>query len=164
MKVAILATGPSLTQAQADSVRGMTVIAVSDAYRLAPWADALVSADAAWWKHHSPEFKGKRYAAADVKGVKKFTAPTGSNSGVLAINVAKSLGATEIYLFGYDGHGTHFFGEHPHPLKNTNEPRRQVHYRQHQAEAKACAAAGIKVINCSPGTKLDCYTVGELPC
>lgn len=63
MKAIILATGPSMSQAVADSARGFgTVIAVSDAYRLAPWADCLVSADTAWWKHHNPDFAGPKFS------------------------------------------------------------------------------------------------------
>lgn len=53
MIFAVLATGPSLASEDVERVKGrFHVIAVSDAFRLAPWADALVSADAAWWKAH----------------------------------------------------------------------------------------------------------------
>lgn len=49
------------------------------------------------------------------------------NSGVFAIRVARYLGARKIILLGFDGHGSHYFGEHPSPLKNTTEARRKVH-------------------------------------
>ena len=41
--IVCLATGPSLTQADVDAVRGQAdaVIAISDAVDLAPWADVL---------------------------------------------------------------------------------------------------------------------------
>ena len=43
----ILATGPSLTPAQAEYAKGKArVIAVNDAWRLAPWADILYACDA----------------------------------------------------------------------------------------------------------------------
>jgi hypothetical protein len=58
-----LATGPSLTQADVDAIRGHgTVIAVNDAHKLAPWADVLYSSDRYWWKHYRcvPTFAGVR--------------------------------------------------------------------------------------------------------
>ena len=43
----ILATGPSLTPDQAEYAKGKArVIAVNDAWRLAPWADILYACDA----------------------------------------------------------------------------------------------------------------------
>ncbi len=161
---AVLATGPSLTQAQADAVRGrFGVIAVSDAYRLAPWADALVSTDSAWWRHHKPRFAGRRFSALGHKGTEPVRghAP-GSNSGALAVRVARSLGARLIVLLGFDGHGSHFFGDHPAPLVNTTPARRRIHAQQHAAEAAACAAAGIQIFNCTPGTALTCYPIATL--
>jgi hypothetical protein len=49
--VVCLATGPSLTQADVDLVRGKVdgVIAISDAIDKAPWADVLYSCDGRWW-------------------------------------------------------------------------------------------------------------------
>lgn len=155
MTFAVIATGPSLTQAQVDAVRHLRVIAVSDAYKMAPWAEALVSADNAWWDFHRPEFAGRRFSARKhidreyLPGV-----PTGLNSGVLGIKVAAHLGAQRIILLGFDGHGTHFFGSHPKPLKNTTDSRRMTHARQHKRESLACARLGISILNCSPGTVL----------
>lgn len=84
------------------------------------------------------------------------------NSGVFAIRVARYLGASKIILLGFDGHGSHYFGEHPAPLKNTTEERRKVHAKQHKQEAEACKTAGVHVVNCAPGTALTCYEVSEL--
>lgn len=62
------------------------MIAVSDAYRLAPWADVLVSSDRAWWRHHQPEFRGRRFSVVEFPGVDKFHgSTTGTNSGLVAI-------------------------------------------------------------------------------
>lgn len=60
-KVACIASGPSLTQADVDLCRGVVgVIAVNDAYRLAPWADAVYAADLKWYEVHKgvPGFAG----------------------------------------------------------------------------------------------------------
>ena len=54
--VVCIATGPSLTVEQCETVRqwrerdGCRVIAINDAYLLAPWADALYFADVRWWQ------------------------------------------------------------------------------------------------------------------
>lgn len=164
----VLATGPSMSQAQADRVRGRaSVVAVSDAYRLAPWADVLVSGDAAWWRHHEPEFAGLRFCS-DRNGWQDFKASmlrgvhSGTNSGVLGIRVARHLGAKRIILLGFDGRGSHFFGRHPEPLKNSDISRHAVHAEQHRQEAFACRHNGVEILNCSPATALSCYPTADL--
>src|SRR4026208_455478 len=97
---AILATGPSMIQEVADYVRGKCkVIAVSDAYKLAPWADALVSNDRNWWDNHKDarQFAGKKFASVDLPGgvaalprVGLFGG--GRNSGLQGMRAAKLLG------------------------------------------------------------------------
>lgn len=75
----ILASGPSLTRAQCDAVRGKArVIAVSNQGidtensdtgemipALAPWADVLYAADAKWWRSYQAralKFAGRKVA------------------------------------------------------------------------------------------------------
>lgn len=70
--VTILGGGPSMSQHVADTVEGATrVIAVNNAFMLAPWADVLYAADAKWWKgYHTAS---KRVGTADplqFKGLK----------------------------------------------------------------------------------------------
>lgn len=162
-RFAVLATGPSLTQTQCDAVRGLRVVAVSDAYMLAPWAEALASTDAAWWRVKSPEFDGLRFSGPKVQGCRQLEgSASGINSGVLGIRVAKHLGAKEIILLGFDGHGSHFFGAHPAPLSNTTEGRRRMHMQQHRQEAHACKFEGVKVWNCTPGTAIPWYPKASL--
>ena len=51
MIFSILATGPSMSQAVADRARELgSVLAVNDAFELAPWADGLVANDINWWR------------------------------------------------------------------------------------------------------------------
>jgi hypothetical protein len=106
------------------------VIAINDAYRLAPWADVLYAADANWWKlHHGvPSFAGDKYMTASptedgkrivIPGVKRLHPggykglshkadrlnlglAGGCNSGYQAINLAVLFGAKRILLLGYD--------------------------------------------------------------
>lgn len=161
----ILATGPSMSQALADALRGKAkVIAVSDAYKLAPWADAMASQDAAWWAEH-PEamrFDGRKFSGAPVDGVEKmeFTGGliSGSNSGLLACHVAVMLGAKRILLCGFDMRGSHYFGPHPEPLKNTTPGRFEV-FKKQFAQFRP---AGVEILNCTPASGLTCYPVAEL--
>lgn len=48
----LLAPGPSMSQALADSVRGHRVVAINNVYELAPWADCLAANDLSWWRKH----------------------------------------------------------------------------------------------------------------
>lgn len=165
MIFAVLATGPSMSQAVADSVQGRCkVVAVSDAYRLAPWADALVSSDAAWWNQH-PEalnFAGKKYGAMPdfkpVEGVERLKIGSGTNSGLLGLHVAVMLGATTILLAGFDLGGSHFFGPHPAPLKNTTPERFEV-FKKQFAHFKP---RSVRIVNCTPNSGLTCYPMGDL--
>lgn len=164
---AILATGPSMSQAVADSVRGRCrVVVISDAWRLFPGADVLVSADKAWWDHN-PEalrFPGKKYGAMPefnaVAGVERFRVSGGTNSGLLGLMVAVHLGATKVLLCGFDLHspGEHFFGRHPKPLKSTTADRMTVFRRQFMT----FRPQGVEIINCTPGSELKVYPMGRL--
>ena len=159
--VAVIATGPSLTEEAVETVRHLPCIAVSDAYRLAPWADALVSSDKAWWRVHQPDFAGRKFTLADVAGVEKVALAMGSNSGLLACHVAvHELGAKRLLLLGIDMHGTHFFGLHPPELKNTKPERFEAmkkqfsewHY-QHRS---------VQVWNCNETSGLKCFPLMSL--
>ena len=119
MKFVVIATGPSLTDEQVNACRHMPCVAVSNAYEKAPWAMALVSSDKRWWSHYKPEFDGLKFSVSVVPGVEKVDLVSGSNSGLLGMEVAVQLGATSLVLLGFDMHGSHYFGPHPKPLKNT---------------------------------------------
>lgn len=167
MIFAVLATGPSMSQQLADSLRGRCkVVAVSDAYRLAPWADALVSTDYAWWRVHSRAllFPGRKFGVIPsfrtLEGVESLPVETGTNSGLLGIMAAVKLGATRVLLCGFDMHspGKHFFGKHPEPLRSTPPARMEVFKKQFAAYRPR----GVEIINCTPGSALNCYPRAEL--
>jgi len=158
---AILATGPSMSLAVANQVRGKCqAAAVSDAYRLAPWANILVSTDAGWWAEHpeAKDFPGPKYTGAPdflpVKGVARAPWSTsGTNSGLLACMTAYELGATRLLLCGFDMHGSHFFGPHPARLANTTAKRFEAFRRQFAA----WRPKGLEILNCTPGSALTIY-------
>lgn len=159
---AILATGPSMSQAVVDAVRGRVsgMIAVSDAYLLAPDADALVSADSMWWKAHPDAFKfrGRKFCTSQFKGLEQvevsYRYGVGCNSALQAMRVAEGVFKAErILLLGVDLHGEHFFGRHPAPLINASQ--KKLVFLNHQFRKWK----GCKVINCTPGSKLTAFPI-----
>lgn len=144
-----------MNQSLADYVRDKCkVVAVSDAYKLAPWADALVSNDGNWWNHHKDamNFAGRKFCGTHYKQLERLI-PDGSfgggtNSGLQGMRAAQIMGATKILLLGFDMRGTHYFGKHPEPLRNTTANRFKVHIHQF-SKWKGCLA-----INCTPNSAL----------
>lgn len=165
---AVLCTGPSLSQAVVDSVRGMRVIAVNNAYEMAPWAEALAANDMAWWKHNpkARDFAGRKFTTNVLPGVERVISSgvlTESCSGVLGLEVAKIIGAIPgdpIYLFGVDFHGSHYFGEYTNGLKNTTDARRKIHAKQFENWAKANPR--YTVFNATPGSALRAFPMARL--
>lgn len=175
--VVCLATGPSLTRADVDYVQGKaTIIAVNDAWTLAPWAEVLYSSDACWWKFHDgvPQFSGLKFGIeVDLEGVRAIRQTgeegidwnTGSvrhakNSGGAAINLAVHLGASRIVLLGYDMGATgggHFFGRHPQELRNTKTENYKLFRERIATMVGPLAERGIQVVNCTRRTALTCF-------
>lgn len=164
MTFAVLATGPSMTQAVADRVRGKCrVVAVSDAYQLAPWADALVSQDRKWWDHHPEalQFAGRKFSTNRIPGVEQVAIrilQTGTNSGLVAMEIARLLGAKRLLLLGFDLQGSHYFGPHPAPLRNTSEAR----FVQMLRQFSRWDQGRVEVINCTPGSRLKRFPMANL--
>lgn len=159
---AIVATGQSINFDDVDYLQGkVSVAAVSDAYRIAPWADCLVSHDAKWWAHHKEalEFSGRKFCRQFVTGTERFIPdiPSGCNSGRMAMDVVKKLGgAKKLILLGFDMHGTHYFGPHQGDLRNTDERRFKHHLGQFSS------FTGCEVINCTPNSALTVFPMANL--
>ena len=188
--VVCIATGPSLTQQQVDRTQSgidrdgnpVHVIAVSDGYRFAPWADVCYFADAKWWKWHreKPEFvrfrgakctifsSGNGVDDADVFILRKAGTEglsltptaicTGSNSGYQGINIAALSGARRIVLIGYDARRgadgrRHSFGDHP----DKTEPPYETIIARFRTLVKPAADAGIEILNATPGSAIPCF-------
>lgn len=175
----LLASGPSLTAADVDLCCGRAkVMAINDSWRMAPWADALYAADPEWWKYHGgvPDFAGQKWTqskeAADKWGL--FWIPGkrldglsldprlihyGSNSGYQALNLAIHFGARRIILLGYDmqqtGGKSHWHGDHPGPLNRVADYSHFI--KKFQTAVPDLDRAGIRVVNCSRETALDCF-------
>jgi hypothetical protein len=194
----LIGGGPSLTREQVAQVelvreqrRALRVIAVNDAYQLAPFADICYFADSEWWGWHKdrPDFQafaGQKCSISDSGGNIKDPAVhilrnangrghsfglsldpkqivTGSNSGYQALNIAVLAGAKTILLLGFDAREptgkTHWFGDHPkrEPIAAYAEYRKAF-----SAGERAILAAGVKVVNCSPGSAIDSFPKMDL--
>lgn len=166
MIAAVVCTGESVTQADVDFLRGKCkVVVVSDAYKMAPWADAMVSHDSKWWRANEDcDFAGPKYCGGHSSlqkyGVQRFLKRghrwhAGGNSGCLGILVAaEKLGETpeRILLLGADNRGTHYFGPHTKAGLHNTSPKGFVEQRK-QYEA----LRHLPVVNCSPISALSCF-------
>jgi len=153
------------------------VIAINDAYRLAPWADVLYACDADWWKLHAgvPTFTGPKYALQSRAGhwagvqvlqntgiegleTRPFGLRNGRNGGYQAINLACHYGATRIVLLGFDmqarrGQRSHWFGEHPNGVR----PSYELLGAAFPSIVEPLRARGVQVQNASRETALECF-------
>jgi hypothetical protein len=188
----VAASGPSLTSEQADCANAghCYIIAVNDAYRLFPRADALYACDGRWWRAHNgcPDFAGEKWTSISehrrdqllaakefrlrvVQGEKRpgFSLDPacihyGRNSGFQAINLAILWGGNPIVLIGFDyrmGEKRHFFGQHPKGtgLQNHGDYPRWVKII---TEAAGRLPQDITIINCTPGSAIQCFPMGTL--
>lgn len=169
MEFVVLATGQSVTADQVEYVREMHAagkcgaIAISDMYLRAPWADALVSNDPNWWGNHpeASKFAGRKFCGGHFPGTERLEQTgefnSGVNSGLQGMRVARDVfGASRILLIGFDMHGTHYFGPHPEPMKNTTPERFVKFLKQFDGWRHG------EVINCTPGSALTRFPVSEL--
>lgn len=182
----IIGGGPSLIPSDVEFCRGRArVIAVNDAYRLAPWADALYAFDWAWWQHHADalqSFLGLKYSMRQDIALKPewgvtqlqmgaeyglSSDPTtlnhGKNGVFQAMNLAVHLGAKKIRLLGVDMQKgddgrTHWFGDHPSTItKRTKGPCFDYWKTCFQSLERPLSELGIEVVNCSRRTALKVW-------
>jgi hypothetical protein len=158
------------------------VIAINNAWQLAPWAQVLYACDAKWygWNSGVPTFRGLKYSidpqSAKWPGVQVLqnTGPlgleleptglrTGKNSGFQAINLAVHLGASRILLLGYDMSPApdgrdHWHGSHP----DGQIPPFAAMLATFPSLVAPLAALNIQVVNCSRRTALDVFPKARL--
>lgn len=186
--VLIVAGGPSVTQQIVDEARGRCrVIAVNNAYEIAPWAEVLYFADHQWWEWHRKrdlyrafagqkvtiEGTGERVSEPEVHmlrnlgyiGVSKQPNGifTGANSGFQAMNIAALSGARKILLLGFDmrfvAGRAHWHAEHP---RKTPEASYLRYAKRFDPAKPALEAMGVETVNCSPGSAIKCFRFSEV--
>lgn len=85
----------------------------------------------------------------------------GQNGGYQAINLAVLFGARDIALLGYDmqhtGGRAHHHGDHPAGLNNPGKSILDGWRNRFPALAEDCRKAGVRVVNCTRETALDCF-------
>lgn len=182
--IAVLASGPSMSQEVCDLVHrtpGVQAIAINETWRLAPWATMLYAADPEWWTFHGNralrEFRGLKVSCMPVNGVLQLrnsgtegfdpdpsAVRTGGNSGYQALHIAAHAGAARVLLCGFDmrGGADHWHGRHPHPLKQTDDEQFARWIRRFGTLAPVLAKRGVDVVNCTPGSALQCFRMGVL--
>jgi len=161
--VACIASGPSLTAEDCEIVRlaGIPAIAVNSSWKRAPFADIIYAGDLAWWKAYAGEITvaAERWTccrqAATLYGANFHKAGGAYNSGLRALQLAIHLGAKKVLLLGYDAsvkRGTHWHGSHE-KTKNPDESRCLKWVKQFSM----LDIKGAEVINCAPGSALECF-------
>ena len=114
--VAVLATGPRMSEEIAQSYRRHRVIVVNDAARVAQWADMLVAFDLGHpANRHLEDFAGMRVCAheseldalcmgqlCELVEVEPGRHAVILNSGLGAVRIAAAMGAARIILAGFE--------------------------------------------------------------
>jgi hypothetical protein len=179
-----LASGPSLTQAVADKIKGHCAITVNSSCRLASWADVLYFTDSGWyekrrelvrdWPAHviSMSRTAKRELPDKVKRVQGRGEPSlppqfpplgspyiqqGRTSGHTAISLAIALAANVIVCVGYDMRLVDG-REHCHD-EYQGEPRDLEQYARELVPAfagwrAAAKLVGVEILNATPGSAI----------
>ena len=182
--VAVLASGPSLTEPVVDAVcaSGCPTIAVNTSYRRAPWADVLYAADVDWWQEYkgAQDFDGFKVSCSQAKKIPypdvhvlEVTGAsgidmtptkirTGSNGAYQAMHIAIQAGASKVIFVGLDMHGGHWHPEYPSHMKQNDKPTFEKFISRFNQVAPVAEALGVDLVNCTPGSALTCFRFGAL--
>lgn len=185
----VIGGGASLAKSDVDRVRGRArVLAVNNAFAIAPFADVVYACDEEWWQHNDEAVRATTRAArwaGDAAAAVRFGtarlaleegcgahalpgyAYTGNgNGGYQAIQLARHLGARVIVLLGFDcqhtGGRKHWHEDHPRPMQNPS-PERMTKWREaFPALARDLDADSVAIFNCSRETAIACIPRARL--
>ena len=169
--VFILGGGSTLTAEIAETVRGRPTIALNSTVRLAPWAKVLFFMDWPWFREHRPlvdYFPGavltiSRRAAKVLPDKIQLVAPPIVQPKLLsaghhAVDVAIAMGARRIVLLGFDcrivNGRSHCHDDYGHQKGELYGDVFLPMWAEYPARA---AAAGVEIINASPGSLIDVF-------
>lgn len=184
--ISVLAGGWSVRGLDLARLPGL-VIAVNDAGVRAPRVDHIVSMDRLWTEHRWPEL-GRlqrptwlrraclpniaerpawlRHYECDWQST--TLSPTlgvlnGTNSGLVALNLAYQMAAERVVLFGFDmGRSPkgepYWYPPYPwRPTGGTSNGRYAEWAQQFAPAAQAFQAAGVEVLNASPASRIPAF-------
>lgn len=185
--VVIVGGGPSVNDHDLSRLHGYRTIVVNNAYRLLPHAEILFFRDCEWWKAdkdgHCRWVDGDRgrfdglvvstcQQMADHPRVKYLrhgperdgltTEPgrlvRGNHAGHEALNLATHLGASRLFLLGYDmtrAHGDNWHADHKRTVAETAYQRK---FKPGiEGAARALERLGVAVTNVSRISTLTCF-------
>ena len=183
----VVASGPSLTDEQIALVEhsDALTIAVNNSYGKLQHPDAVYACDYFWWNFNhmkvkqyiprSPLWSQDRAASEQFQlshiqwegkdGLGKRGLRVNGNSGAGAINLAYHFGVRRILLIGMDmkigSNGEkHWHPDHPKPMVQGQQFEEWRH--KMNVLAADLKAEGVEVINCTPGSALTCFPMGDL--
>lgn len=182
----VIGSGPSLNDMQLLEVAlarvgfRVNAITVNNTLERAPWADVAYFGDYTAIKHYLPQLRKTSAAEwvtidkaaaerwklthvdpASANGMALDRIRVNGNSGAQAVNLAAAFGARRILLLGFDMRNdpltgaAHWFGQHPKNLVTVQLFDEWLH--KFDAIAKDAKALGVEIINCTPGSALDCF-------
>ncbi len=181
MRIFIVGGGQSLEDFDWSFLHDRATIAVTNSFKKLPNAAYIYFSDIRFWNwqragllaHKAAKITTAkipknitsvaRYKVSCVKNkaidFRKGYLKLGNSSGYAAINLAVHLGATEIFLLGYDMHAdtgkNHWHSDYP--IKNKSHIYARNMLKFFDAAAKELAGAGIKVINFGETSKIECF-------
>lgn len=185
--VCILASGPSLTAADAAYARehAKRCIVINNTWKLCPAADLLYAADCRWWRSENApttdEFAGERWTTptawdkssaqllASMHKVETINGNAvaleppiyrGMNSSFQAMGLAVWFGAKRIVFVGLDlsnVDGAHWHGAHSGGLSNPGASTLAQFAKAFTEAAPALDKLGVSVVNSSVRTALNAF-------
>jgi hypothetical protein len=184
-EVFILGGGPGLNLVDIDKLKGRRVIAVNNAYQLAPWFDVMFFGDCRWYNWHKKglrEFAGLKVTACEgygngknpeLKAMRRRNSPRGIssdrtilswnlNSGACAINLAVHFGAKRIVLLGFDMRKINGSCNWHEDHETSNRPNHNPYARflvPFPDIARDLKNMGIECVNATPDSALTHFPI-----
>jgi len=179
--VYVIGGGPSLKDFPLSFLKSVKTIGCNDAYLLGEEVvDVLVFGDKKWWAHHNekseflsfknpvftntPNMKDEQrviWAPREESGYFKEALGWNGNTGSVAINLALILGASKIYLIGFDMSLSDKGESNWHT--NLLDTPSKVHYKRYKDALQRADGyrkkdwAEVEVINLNPQSNWDLY-------
>lgn len=162
-----IASGPSLTAEDCAMVEqsGIPTMAVNMSWKMARFAKYIYAGDRSWWDRNGKDIDipAERwtcsFSAASHHKIKHHNVKGAYNSGMRAIQWGIDHGYKTILLLGYDcslRNGVHWHGLYTANRNPTPNGCRKWK-RQFEQVAAQAKHRGVRVINCSRDTALECF-------